>query len=231
MVLAFIFLWKLIRWICRRMKVCCPRLHFYGAVGVAIFASVMVFPPLLSPLHYCYFYVTSQFAFFINDLLPFIQSVVNTLARFFFWSAAAYMVALAVALAVVLVWACISWVWNFVKGLFQRCCGSRQAQAQAQGQGQDQRGRIAAAHAPAAAHRPVAAPAAAPAPAPAAPSCSICLDSLPDVLFRPCKHVTCCETCVEQLMAEVLRADEDEGSIRCPKCRRRVVMTEKLFIG
>jgi hypothetical protein len=52
----------------------------------------------------------------------------------------------------------------------------------------------------------------------AAPSCSVCQDAPPSVLFLSCNHLTVCRPCNLELMN-----NRGEGPKRCPICRKAVV--------
>lgn len=47
--------------------------------------------------------------------------------------------------------------------------------------------------------------------------CVICLDSVPNVLFLPCRHLKCCSTC-------------SVSTDNCPVCRAKIVDKIKAFI-
>jgi hypothetical protein len=59
-------------------------------------------------------------------------------------------------------------------------------------------------------------------------TCAICQDRDCEILFLPCSHFCCCNTCLEQLKASNQNA-APFLSLTCPICRRKVDQEVKVF--
>jgi hypothetical protein len=56
--------------------------------------------------------------------------------------------------------------------------------------------------------------------------CVVCLTAEKDVMFRPCKHVACCHSCAERQTP-----DQKKRMMRkCPMCRKRIKLIERIYI-
>lgn len=51
------------------------------------------------------------------------------------------------------------------------------------------------------------------------PMCSVCLGNISDVIFYPCKHVSCCNTCSSQIL---------NSNHQCPVCRTAISSHSKI---
>ncbi|CAF1255355.1 unnamed protein product [Rotaria magnacalcarata] len=49
------------------------------------------------------------------------------------------------------------------------------------------------------------------------PTCSVCLDKPPDMVFIPCGHVTTCETC-SSIVSD------------CPICRKNITNKQRIYL-
>ena len=48
-------------------------------------------------------------------------------------------------------------------------------------------------------------------------ACKVCLEATVEILFRPCKHIVCCETCSVELST-------------CPVCRCDIADRERVYL-